>query len=43
MSRTAKLATLAVVVGLAILSVLWLGDDSRDEINAFLRALARVL
>lgn len=43
MSRGSKVALLATVAGLAILAVLWLGDDSRDEINAFLRALARVL
>lgn len=43
MSRSSRWVALAAVTGLAILAVLWFGDDARDEVNAFLRALARVL
>ncbi|WP_022973177.1 hypothetical protein [Xanthomonas maliensis] len=38
-----KLAVLAVFILLGMAIVIWLGMEYRDEVRAFLRALARAL
>ncbi|MCS3361874.1 hypothetical protein [Xanthomonas translucens] len=38
-----KLAVLAVFVVIGMVAAVWLGVEHRDDVRAFLRALARAL